>query len=206
MKKEIIIFDMDGTLINSSLTIANAINFVRGKIDLPPMDTNLILDKINDATLDTAIYFYGVKSFEKRHEEWFAQYYKENHKKELVLYDGIFELLTELKSKGFKLAVATNAYRQSTLDSLTHLNVINLFDMIVCHDEVKQGKPYPDMLFKLLNDLKIEAKDAIFIGDGSRDKIASERANIDYIMINWGFSEYDNAVKSIDNLKKILMS
>ncbi len=166
------------------------------------MDTDLIAKKVNDHTLNTSMYFYEIESFEKKHETWFSQYYTDNHKKELVLYDGILELLTELKDNGFKLAVATNAYKKSTVESLTYLNIINLFDTIACHDEVKKGKPYPDMLYKVLNDLKIEAKDAIFIGDGSRDKIASEKANIDYIMINWGFSEYDDAVKSITKLQE----
>ncbi|SFV64889.1 Predicted phosphatase [hydrothermal vent metagenome] len=206
MRKRVIIFDMDGTLVNSSLTIANAINYVRGKINLPPMDRDLIAKKVNDHTLNSAMYFYEVNKFEKKHELWFSQYYTENHKKELVLYDGILELLKELKENGFKLAVATNAYKKSTIESLNYLNILNIFDAIACHDEVKQGKPYPDMLYKVLDDLNLEAKDAIFIGDGSRDKIASERANIDYIMINWGFSQYDDAIKSIEKLRTMLIN
>ena len=205
MNKKLIIFDMDGTLINSSYTIANAINYVRGKLNLTPMDIKLIEEKVNDHNLNPAKYFYEIDNFEKKHEDWFGEYYTLNHKQELALYEGILELLLLLKSSGFKLAVATNAYRSSTIESLTHLKIKDLFDATVSHDEVKRGKPYPDMLYKLLDDFGIDAKDAIFIGDGSRDEIASKRANIDYIMVNWGFSEYKDAVKSIDILKSMLI-
>lgn len=206
MKKQLIIFDMDGTLINSSLTIANAINFVRGKINLPAMDIDLIAKTINDTTISSSKYFYNSKKFTKEHEKWFSEYYTKNHKNELALYDGIYELLINLKENNFKLAVATNAYRKSAVESLTFLRIMNLFDTVVCHDEVEQGKPYPDMLFKVLDNLNLEKENAVFVGDGSRDKTASRKADIDYIMVNWGFSQYDDAVKSINKLHKILIS
>jgi len=205
VKKKLVIFDMDGTLINSSLTIANAINYVREKIYLPPMDIDLIARTINDTTINSSKYFYNSKKFKKEHEEWFSEYYTKNHKNELALYDGIYELLIDLKENNFKLAVATNAYKKSAVESLTFLKVINLFDTVVCSDEVKQAKPHPDILFKVLDNLNLEKENAIFIGDGSRDKIASRKADIDYIMVNWGFSEYNDAVKSINKLRKILI-
>ena len=204
MKKELIIFDMDGTLVDSSLTIAYAINYVREKINLAPLDPQHIVEKVNDHTLNPAQYFYEVETFTKEHEVWFSEYYTHNHKRELVLYDGIKELLYSLKENDCKLAVATNAYRGSTIESLTHLGVYNLFDTIACHDDVPQGKPYPDMLYKVLNELSTTASQSLFIGDGSRDEMASKRANIEYIMVNWGFSEYSDALGSVDALHRTL--
>lgn len=205
LSKDLYIFDMDGTLINSSITIANAINFVRKKIDLEPMDINHIIEKVNDQTIHPARYFYGLNEFEPRHESWFQEYYTQNHKKELVIYDGVKELLIDLKEKGALLAVATNAYKYSTIESLKFLGIYDLFDSISCHDEVKRAKPYPDMLYKILDELQISNKNSIFIGDGSRDKTASQRANIDYVMVNWGFSDYEDAISSVDRLSDKLI-
>ena len=205
MKKELIIFDMDGTLVDSSLTIAYAINYVREKLGLLPLEPNFILEKVNDHTINPAKFFYEVDEFEKIHEEWFSEYYTQNHKRELLLYDGIKELLEALDQKGIRLAVATNAYRASTIQSLTHLGIYSLFDTIACHDDVPQGKPYPDMLYKILDELDISAKDSLFIGDGERDEIASQKANIEYIMVNWGFSEYKDAIFSVEELKSRLI-
>jgi len=119
-----VIFDMDGTLVDSSLTIVNAINFVRKNLELEPLEEQLILRKVNEADINPAEFFYEVEEFTEQHESWFSQYYTQNHERELRLYDGILELLAELKEKGFKLAISTNAYRGSTRESLSHLKIL----------------------------------------------------------------------------------
>ena len=193
---------MDGTLIDSSITIANAINFVRAKLDLEPMDNQKILKDVNNHTLNPAKHFYNIDEFKPIHEEWFNSYYSANHHKELVLYDGIKEMLEDIKANNKKLAIATNAYKISAIESLKYVGIFNLFDAIVCHDEVEKGKPYPDMLFKILDSLNISNRDAIFIGDGSRDLLASQKANIEYLMVNWGFSEDDkSAISTVEELR-----
>jgi len=193
---------MDGTLIDSSITIANAINFVRGKLHLEPMRSEDILKDVNNHTLNPAKHFYNIEKFEPIHEEWFNNYYSANHHKELILYNGIKDMLEDIKAHNKKLALATNAYKISTIESLKFLNIFHLFDAIVCHDEVETGKPSPDMLFKILDELNISNKNAIFIGDGSRDLLASKSANIDYLMVNWGFSDDDkSAILSVEELR-----
>lgn len=204
MQKKLIIFDMDGTLVNSSLTIANAINYVRQNLGLSMMEQSHILRLVNDHTINPAQTFYAADAFSPEHEKWFSEYYTNNHANELVLYDGIADLLLSLKKRGHKLAVATNAYRVSTLESLTHLDIYHLFDSIACYDDVAQGKPHPDMLYKVLDEVGHGSHEALFIGDGPRDEVASQRANIDYIMVDWGFTEHTDAVRSVSELGGIL--
>jgi len=203
--KKLIIFDMDGTLVNSSITIANAINYVRKNLGFVPMESEHILSLVNDHTINPAQTFYHAKAFDKDHEKWFSEYYTKNHDKELVLYVGIKEMLVLLKEKGYRLAVATNAYRGSTIESLTHLDIYEIFDGIACYDDVLQGKPHPDMLYKLLDALDVKEDEAIFIGDGPRDELAAKEANMDYIMVDWGFTEHEDAVSSVDTLKQMLL-
>lgn len=205
MQKKLIIFDMDGTLVNSSLTIANAINYVRQNLGFEAMDQEDILRHVNDHTINPAQHFYHAKAFDADHEKWFSEYYSKNHASELVLYDGIKEMLETLKDKGHRLGVATNAYRVSTIESLTHLDVYDLFDGIACYDDVAQGKPHPDMLHKLLDELEHSSHESLFIGDGPRDEIASRRAEIDYIMVDWGFTEHTDAVRTVGELERILI-
>lgn len=205
MDKKLIIFDMDGTLINSSITIANAINYVRKNLGFEPMEQEYILRLINDHTINPAQTFYHAKAFDRDHERWFSEYYTKNHQNELVLYNGIKEMLENLKERGHNLAVATNAYRGSTIESLTHLDVDHYFDGIACYDDVPRGKPHPDMLHKLLDELSHSSHEAIFIGDGPRDELASQRAEIDYIMVDWGFTDHTDAVRSVDDLHKLLL-
>jgi len=205
MSKRAIIFDMDGTLVDSSVTIVNAINHVRHKLGLEEMQKELILTKVNDPHLNPAEFFYEVEAFTENHEKWFADYYTKNHEKELELYDGIEELLKNLKEKGFLLAVATNAYRGSTLESLSHLKVLEYFDSIACYDDVPNGKPSPDMLEKNLEDLNVTTEESLFVGDSERDLLAAEALSMSYIMVNWGFSTYEDAIHSVEKLEQTLL-
>ena len=204
-QKKLIIFDMDGTLVDSSITIVNAINHVRSKLNLEALNKDLILTKVNDPELNPALFFYEVEEFSPQHEQWFSDYYTNNHEKELELYTGINSLLKELKEKGYELAIATNAYRGSTLQSLGHLNVLDYFGSIACYDDVGRGKPAPDMLEKNLEDLKLEVKNSIFVGDSERDLMAANNLKMDYIMINWGFSDYEDAIRTVDKLKEKIL-
>jgi len=204
VSQKLIIFDMDGTLVNSSLTIANAINYVRKNLGFEPMEQETILRMVNDHTLNPAKTFYYADAFDSDHEKWFSEYYTKNHENELVLYEGIKELLESLKGNGCALAVATNAYRSSTIESLTHLDVHHYFDAIACYDDVEKGKPYPDMLYKILEDLDHSKDKSIFIGDGPRDEMASKKADIEYIMVDWGFTDHRDAVRSVGDLHSIL--
>jgi phosphoglycolate phosphatase len=202
MGKKLVIFDMDGTLLDSSLTIVNAINFVRSKIGLEPLEEKLILKNINNSAIESSKFYYNAERFTPKHEKWFAEYYSKNHKNEIRFYDGIDNLLAMLKLDGYKLAVATNAYRVSAIESLKHLNIYNKFDTIACADDVSNPKPHPEMLYRILDDLNLSRDEAIFIGDGERDLHASQNANIDYLMVNWGFSDYSDAIHSVDMLQK----
>ena len=177
------IFDMDGTLVDSSKTLANAINYVRGKLNLKPLEESVILGQINNPNCNLPKFFYEVDKLEDFHEQYFSEYYSKNHDKELMLFDGAKEMLEELKSKNINLAIATNAYRKSTLEALKHLKIDKYFDDIVCFDDIQKGKPHPDMLLYLLNKNKIDPKKAIFIGDSDRDKLAAKAANIKYLPV-----------------------
>ena len=204
MKKRLVIFDMDGTLQDSSPAIANAVNFVRERLGLPPLPPEEIIEKVNDPHLNAAEYFYATDRFEPIHEEWFAEYYSRHHQEEIRLYGGIREMLERLRSGGCLLAVATNAYRRSTIESLEHLKILDFFDAIASYDDVPRGKPAPDMLLKILAELELSPEEAIFVGDGPRDAMAAEAAGIDFLRVNWGFSDHHEALDRVEELEHAL--
>jgi len=136
-----VIFDMDGTLVDSSQTLINAINYVRSKLSLPVMDGKKIMDGIVNPHSNMPREFYGIDKIEPIHEEWFKEYYSANHNRELKLFDGVEEMLSKLQENGIKTALATNAYRDSTMQALSHLKIDKYFNDIVCFDEVENGKP-----------------------------------------------------------------
>ena len=195
--KRIVIFDMDGTLVDSSLLLANTINYVRSRLDLPPMPDDTIVRKINDPTIDPARYFYDQDRFEPIHEQWFTQYYSLHHAHQLHLYPGMHDLLRRIKHAGQTNALATNAYRISTVESLRHLAIDTCMEAVVCGDDVMQAKPAPDMLFRILEQTGYRVEEAVFVGDGSRDEAAADAAGIDYVMVDWGFTDHSKMAKAV---------
>ncbi|BCD63149.1 phosphoglycolate phosphatase [Nitratiruptor sp. YY08-26] len=200
-----LIFDMDGTLIDSSAIISNSINYVRSKLGLPPMDKKVILEAVNDTSIHRPKFFYGVEEYEPKHVEWFREYYANNHHKETVLYTGVKELLEEIKPY-FRLFLATNAYRVSAELILKNLGIYEYFEIIVCGDEVPHPKPAPDMIFKIIDYFGCKKDEILLIGDGKTDEEAACAAGIGFLKVNWGWSEYEDAIKSVEELKEILLS
>jgi phosphoglycolate phosphatase len=204
MKKTLAIFDLDGTIQDSSLAIVGAVNHVRKALGLDPMEEEIIIKNINNTSINQAKFFYESNSFSPVHSNLFLEFYHQNQDNLIRVYNGVKELLEELKANGCTLAIATNAFRSTVIKSLKKMDILDLFDEVVCGDDVIEAKPSPEMLEKILKSLKKSPKEAIFIGDGERDLLAAKRANVDFIMVNWGFSNYKNAINSVEELKKEL--
>ena len=79
------------------------------------------------------------------------------------------ETLTKLKEKGLKLAVATNTYNRQANRILKEIGIAHFFDIIVGADDVRAGKPEPDMILKVVKDLRLNIKEVKFIGDSQID-------------------------------------
>jgi len=199
----LIIFDMDGTLVDSSNTLTNAINYVRAKLGLEPLKKSVVIEQINNPNCNLPKFFYEVDKIEPIHEQWFKEYYSANHDKELVLFDGVKEMLDALKKKDIKLAIATNAYRNSTLEALKHLKIEQYFDDLICYDDVDEGKPSPKMLNLLMQRNGADSKNTLFIGDSDRDELAAIAANIAFIRVAFG-QESKNAVSNPKEIIKIV--
>jgi phosphoglycolate phosphatase len=196
---------MDGTLIDSSSVIANAINHVRGKLSLEPMLNKHIVASINNTNIHAPSYFYEAPNFTKAHEDWFQEYYTDHHNIDTALYEGVGELLEKL-SNTHALSVATNAYKLSAMQILDANDISKYFDIIMCADIVTNAKPHREMLDVIVEHYGAHRDEFVVIGDGERDIMAAQNAGIDSILVDWGFSEHSEAVKSIKELEDILLA
>ncbi len=197
------IFDLDGTLVDSSLVLANSINYVREKLHLEPLDACYIMNGITNPHINMADYFYGIESIDAIHEEWFKEYYSANHTTQLRLYNGVREMLESLSYQKITMAIATNGYRNSTYEALEYLDIRRYFSDIVCFEDVKNGKPAPDMLHLLLEKWALSPEKALFIGDSDRDKFAAKSANIEFFQVDFGQNNR-NVYNNPEEIKKIV--
>lgn len=191
---------MDGTLIDSSIVISGAINYVRKNLGLQAMDREDILVAVNDMHIHSPSYFYEATEFSEDHILWFQEYYSNYHEKEVQLYEGIEALLDKAKGK-YQLSLATNAYRQSALQTLEWVGIVDYFDIIRCADDVQASKPHPDMVLDILAHYKNRPDEAIMIGDSLKDKEAASRAGVKTILVDWGFSDLEYACREVVELE-----
>ena len=196
MSIDCVIFDMDGTLIDSRIDITNAVNFVRSKKGLPPLTIDDVVAAINGPVKGLSMRFYNTPRYEERDKQLFEEFYTEECTKNAKVYNGIMEVLLCLKNKNKRLAVATNAPTKFAEKMLTSANIRHYFDYIKGCDGDLPPKPHPHILLYLLE--KLNYKDthrSVFIGDNESDYLAAISANVNYIMVAWGFGK-NNSVNT----------
>ncbi|PIF03517.1 MAG: HAD family hydrolase [Arcobacter sp.] len=200
--KKLIIFDMDGTLVNSGYAIVETINYVREHLKLDKLPKDLILERVNDPNVNSAEFFYGVKEFSSIHINLFEEHYEKTCLKNLYVYEGIKELLEDLSKKDFILTVATNAYSDFAKKMLEHLDIKKYFPTILGFDNVTKSKPSPQMFEKIIQKHNIKKEDVLVVGDSKKDIMAAENAKVDSVLVNWGFSNHSKE-KAIDTVKEL---
>ncbi|QOG13179.1 HAD family hydrolase [Arcobacter sp. FWKO B] len=200
-KKDLLIFDMDGTLIDSGNVISNTINYVRANFDLEPLEKSYLLENLNNPHINSAEFFYGTPTFTQEQTKLFEEYYHEHCISDLILYDGVLELLVTTQ-KDFILTIATNANSIFAKKMLKHLEINSFFNYIVGADMVENSKPQPDMIHKVIKELN-HSNQSTLIGDSHKDFLAAQNANINSILVNWGFSYHgENGVNTTQDLIK----
>lgn len=198
----VIMFDMDGTLVNSGTMIANTVNYVRKNIGLTVLEKKYILEKLNDPNINSAEFFYGTKHFTEEQTHLFESYYTKNCLLELEIYDGIEQLLKDLKGE-FKLAVATNASSVFAKKMLAHLDILSHFEVVYGYDSVTKPKPHPEMVHKIIDTLQTTKEKSLLIGDSHKDTQAATNAGVDSILVNWGFSNHEkDAISNVYELEE----
>jgi len=205
--KQLIIFDMDGTLIDSGNVISNTINYVRSNLGLSLMPKQELLESINNPDINSSEFFYGTKEFTEEQTKLFGDYYHKNCINDIALYEGIDSMLSEI-NKHFTLSIATNASVEFAKKMIEHLDINTHFDFIIGANQVSKPKPHPEMLIQTTDTLSISIKDSILIGDSNKDKKAAQSCNMDYLLVNWGFTKhnYKNTISNTTELNKKLLS
>jgi phosphoglycolate phosphatase len=204
---KIVIFDMDGTLLDSQKDITISINYVRKKNhNLGPLNEEYIVDAINKEVRNLPKLFYNTETYEPRDRDLFEEHYKHQCIQNPYLYDGIHTTLEQLITNGVKVSVATNAPTQFASRMLTHLGVAEMFDLIIGADKVNASKPSPEMLNYILKHYQFNKThhQAWMIGDNSKDMKSAEHAGINSIFATWGFSPHSIHHTTVNTPEEIL--
>ena len=193
MKKKIIIFDLDGVLINSIKNMRIALKKTSKKtgtkLNFKEYTKHLglpfeeIMRKMNIKN--------NINLIKKNYES-----FSEENLNKIIIEKNIITELNKLK-KNYDLSVFTSINRRRTLKIL---NKYKLFKCIITADDVKKGKPNPEGLKKIISYFKTNRKNCTYVGDSLYDYLASNAIKIKYLHANWG---YDKKLFKKKNFEKI---
>ena len=188
-KYDTVIFDLDGTLLNTLEDLADAVNAVMRAHAYP------------ERTLDEVRRFVGNgirrlmeqavpedvegELFEQVFEE-FRSYYTEHCQIKTRAYDGVMELLKMLAERDYVMAIVSNKNHAAVCE----LNEIYFKEFISVAIGQKDGirkKPAPDTVWQALKELGKEASSAIYVGDSEVDFMTAENSGMDCVLVTWGF-------------------
>jgi len=194
MKINTVIFDLDGTLLDTAPDLAAALNGVliaHGHATLPfplirPHAANGSrgLIKLGFGLDETATEYPALR-------QEFLALYEQYCLQQTRLFPGMELLLTQLTEQKFKLAIATNKPSQFTLPILQHLQLTSLFTSIICCDQVSKAKPDPAPLVTVCHQLDVDSAQCVYIGDTEIDVIAAKRAAMAALIVSYGY-QHDN--------------
>ena len=192
LKYSLIVFDWDGTLFDSAAVIAEGIQHAARNMSLPVPDRETASHVIGLGLGDSLRHAMPALPPE-RYQEFLALYRRFFLEREdtLTLFAGIPELLSELKERGHRLAVATGKPRRGLDRALQSSGLGALFAATRCGDET-QPKPHPAMLLELMDQLQLRAPDLLMIGDTSHDLGMARSAGVDAVAVSYGAHPHES--------------
>jgi phosphoglycolate phosphatase len=190
MMKTTYIFDLDGTLLDTLQDLAAAVNFALRKNGMEEHSIDDIRRFVGNGVRKLIERAVPDGSKNPRIEEVFADfrsYYMQHSLDATKPYDGITEILQELKQRGCKMAVVSNKMMAATQELVAHF--FPEIEVAIGENEAEgiRKKPAPDMVFEALNRLGAEAESAVYIGDSDVDIQTAKNAGVPCISVLWGF-------------------
>lgn len=182
-----IIFDLDGTLIDSSEGFISAIMYTIKVHNLKTLPETQLINFIGPPIQDSLKHTYNIT---ERQAQIYADTFRNRYKKKDVykakIYNKIINLLEDLKSKHYKLGIATYKREDYSVSLLKHLNLYKYFDSICGADnENKLGKK--DILYMCIKNLNSQSGNTIFVGDSLSDGLAAKDLGCKFIAVTYGF-------------------
>lgn len=187
---EAVVFDLDGTLANTFSTVLRIFNQV-------------MLDRTGRHwRLEELLPYFGPPEsvmFQRMfpaveiHEPMIADYFRLSREDghEIKPFDGIGELIGELKSAGIKLGVFSAANTEAARIRVGHAGLLEYFDEVLGGDSVENSKPHPDGLLRLMERFNVAPAKTVYIGDMVADVETGRAAGVTTVAVTWGAAKME---------------
>ena len=192
MKYDTVIFDLDGTLLHTLDDLYYSTNYALEQFNFPTRTYEEVRTFVGNGVkvlIEKAVPS-GKQDYVEEVLEVFKEHYKAHSMDHIYIYNGIKELIIELKKMNIKIAVVTNKFHAAA-----EIIVEKYFkdDFLIALGESKElnKKPYPDMCNKVLSILNSKSENTLYVGDSEVDILTAANANLKCISCSWGFRTQD---------------
>lgn len=184
-----ILFDLDGTLLNTLKDLNAATNHTLKTFNLPGITIDQTRSFIGNGVKKLLVRaaFNANIDYELAYET-FKNYYRVHIKDYTEVYDGIIDVLKYLKEKDIKVAVTSNKYQEGVSILCDYL-LDSYINIAIGSSDTVKVKPNPDMINIALNTLNVNNKECLYVGDSDVDMITGKSNNIKTIGVTWGYKE-----------------
>lgn len=218
LNKNVLLFDLDGTLVDSVPDLASAVNKTLVELGRTPFNEEIIRGWVGNGAKvliqralsgsDEVLTDLSEVQLERALEIFFKAYQLGvciNTK----LYTGVLDTLTALKAAGYRLAIITNKPERFVGPIVNNLALNGLFELIIGGDTLEKSKPDPLPLYHAVSALAVTAEQCVMIGDSKNDILAAKAANIDSVGLTYGYNYGEDIAKYhpelvLDNFANLL--
>ena len=195
--KEVILFDLDGTLIDSAPDLALAINHMLTTLQRPTFPDDIIRSWVgNGAQVLVKRGLSGKAEIDENMDGelfqkalvTFLSFYKQNLCIDTALYPSVRACLKVLKAKGYRLVIVTNKPFEFIEPILQGLQLTGLFELLLGGDSLEKRKPDPMPLLHVCEKLSVTVEQCLMVGDSKNDILAAKAANMESIGLTYGYN------------------
>ena len=222
-QKLTILFDLDGTLIDTAPDLMNAHNHVMKKFGYETRSTDEIRNLVGkgaESMIGRSMWNQAKKELKKIDDEEiksqmvkeFIDYYGKNISNESKLIKGVSEFLVWCKNNNVSMAVCTNKTEHLAVDLLKQIKIYDYFEYVAGYNTFEYCKPDPRHLTSVVEILQGDVKKTIMVGDSETDAESAKAANMPFILVEGGYTDknpdeiyHNHLVKDFINLEKLVL-
>lgn len=190
----LVLFDLDGTLVDSAPDLCASLNRIRQSENLAPLPYNVLREFAGSGARGLLKIGFGITDQDPRFSELkerFLSDYQNHCAEKVCCFDGIEQTLEEIEQAGWQWGVVTNKFSNFTIPIMKKLGLYDRACVIISGDETGKLKPHPDNMLVALNKMRALPQETPYVGDDIRDSKVAQTLGMPFAAATWGYLRQD---------------
>ena len=190
----LVLFDLDGTLVDSAPDLCASLNRIRRSENLAPLPYNVLREYAGSGARGLLKIGFDITDQDPRFpelKERFLSDYQNHCAEKVCCFDGIEQTLEEIENAGWQWGVVTNKFSNFTIPIMKKLGLYDRACVIISGDETGKLKPHPDNMLVALNKMRALPQETPYVGDDIRDSKVAQTLGMPFAAATWGYLRQD---------------